>query len=756
ISGSMQGTPFEQSQVALHACVANLQSSSHLLSLVAYDSGARLVTPLTSDAAALTEGIDSLYPDGGTNIPSGIIEGISSLKGAKGTKAMILLTDGQDGNREEMERAVQTANAENIAIYTVAFGDFDRDYMQSIAKATGGRFIEAQSEEELASIYTMLQGFIVNNYYFEYDVTEVAGDNPRLLEIELKEYRVHDARTYARGDLTVAESGYAIQTQKDALQLVDIRPSSVSVRDLKSGVPIFLHLRGASDALKVSIDDQPVTVKRLDESTWSFVLDDRYHQGGLSLTIEDGDRRLVSREMLRISGGPHSVELSQTIRLGDRHQIFADRVDRLGEKRLRLSGRIVLNDWIVLRGELILDSEIAPRTDSKGMYWERGAIYSDRELRMTAGTDAAGTDAVGTGAVGFDHGEPSILPGFSGAWDREDFFIREYPASIMIPHLGRVSATAKMEGDELRYQVESGALLDDLTEKLNGAIYGEEFSDESMNGLVAMADRIELQWSRDGIKYRGTARLTGWMGPMRVREATIDIDSERSDLFRIHGDLSASHLPSALDLGPYIGFEIGSKGKLPDSLKMKSLHLGLDQKVISERSESEPFASKSGIAVADLLPEALRMEPLRSWFALYPLYFDRSELVNAPNENQNAIRLWQGTDAAHSIEIRPEGTVIAVSEERERAWLGSRFGGEIRGEVLVQSSEILVRLNIDGHLDVPELGIRFDGLSTLSVRLRPYQRDTDLLTVRISNGDQIVEYRSTWNGAVHGEKKEAR
>ena len=167
-SGSMSGTPIYDAKLAAEECINNMDTSSQKIAIVSYNDGATVDVPLTSSTATLTSGVREIGDGGGTNISGGIQAGIETLSSAGGTRAIILLTDGQDGNSEEaMNAAIERAKQEDVVIFAVGFGDINSEYMRNIAESTGGKFIYADNSTELSDIYRTLQKYIVNNYCFE-------------------------------------------------------------------------------------------------------------------------------------------------------------------------------------------------------------------------------------------------------------------------------------------------------------------------------------------------------------------------------------------------------------------------------------------------------------------------------------------------------------------------------------------------------------------------------------------------------------
>ena len=157
-SGSMDGTPIENLKTALDEFVRNMSDNTNV-SLVAFESSARRLTDLTQDQALLLSTVQDLSGGGGTDITSGIREGIEVLSQAAGSRVMLLMTDGQSSVDASV---VAEAAAAGITIHTIGFGSVNDQLLEEIAAETGGQYIRANSSSELSNVYASLQQVIGN------------------------------------------------------------------------------------------------------------------------------------------------------------------------------------------------------------------------------------------------------------------------------------------------------------------------------------------------------------------------------------------------------------------------------------------------------------------------------------------------------------------------------------------------------------------------------------------------------------------
>ena len=142
--------------------------------LVAFDQTARVVIPPTTSKLVLDRAIDRLSLDKGTAIGEAIYTSLDLLDadapadqgGASGS--IVLMSDGETTVGRPEGPAAREAERRGVKISTVAFGtdhgsvqvDFmtvpapvDRQALRDIAETTGGKVFEADSAQEIVSVF---------------------------------------------------------------------------------------------------------------------------------------------------------------------------------------------------------------------------------------------------------------------------------------------------------------------------------------------------------------------------------------------------------------------------------------------------------------------------------------------------------------------------------------------------------------------------------------------------------------------------
>ena len=114
-----------------------------------------MASELSADPTRLQAAARELVANGGTNISAGLEQALAVLGRADGARTVLLMTDGQSSLDMGV---VQQLAAQGIVVHTIGFGQVDDNLLQTIADATGGQYIRADSSSELENVYASLVG----------------------------------------------------------------------------------------------------------------------------------------------------------------------------------------------------------------------------------------------------------------------------------------------------------------------------------------------------------------------------------------------------------------------------------------------------------------------------------------------------------------------------------------------------------------------------------------------------------------------
>ena len=196
ISGSMGGTPLEDTKKAVNNFIQNLDADMQV-GVVAFDHAAYVIAPISDNHSAAIRGVNELTSMGGTSIYSGLQKAGEELGSRSGKKVIILMSDGEDGSY--IEDLLKELNQKNIIVYTIGFGGINVEYLSHIATSCGGKFIHADSSQMLSEIYAAVGEYMVNDYILEFTAESDVDNYDRNLKITLDKEGIFAGRDYHIG-----------------------------------------------------------------------------------------------------------------------------------------------------------------------------------------------------------------------------------------------------------------------------------------------------------------------------------------------------------------------------------------------------------------------------------------------------------------------------------------------------------------------------------------------------------------------------
>ena len=111
------------------------------IGILAFTSQAYVQCPITTDEDALTYFINSLQPDmlpvPGTSLAAPVHLAARMLAKYPGQKALILLTDGEDHEKEQLKAAITAAQKNGLRVITIGIGTQDGELIPDKVDATG-------------------------------------------------------------------------------------------------------------------------------------------------------------------------------------------------------------------------------------------------------------------------------------------------------------------------------------------------------------------------------------------------------------------------------------------------------------------------------------------------------------------------------------------------------------------------------------------------------------------------------------------
>ena len=162
VSGSMAeptraGRPAIAAAIEAAGAFLDQLTPEDRVALVAFDSQARLVAPLTGDQAALRSGLAGLSTATGSRLDAGLEVGRSALTAARPgeRRVLVMLTDGRPSLVEAaaVRRVAEDVRAAGVRIYAIGIGAAVDASLLTEITGDASRVLVESDAEELAALY---------------------------------------------------------------------------------------------------------------------------------------------------------------------------------------------------------------------------------------------------------------------------------------------------------------------------------------------------------------------------------------------------------------------------------------------------------------------------------------------------------------------------------------------------------------------------------------------------------------------------
>ncbi|PYR54712.1 MAG: hypothetical protein DMF85_21495, partial [Acidobacteria bacterium] len=151
-SFSMSGDRLALAKSAARTFLGELRPSDQAM-IIAVGSQTETVAPLSADRQAQYAALTRLDPWGTTGLYDAVIRAIDAIQTAKGRRALVLLSDGNDRYSEASAAdALAKARRSDVMIYPIALGRERPVVFAELATLTGGRSFHSSRPQELNTI----------------------------------------------------------------------------------------------------------------------------------------------------------------------------------------------------------------------------------------------------------------------------------------------------------------------------------------------------------------------------------------------------------------------------------------------------------------------------------------------------------------------------------------------------------------------------------------------------------------------------
>ncbi|HEX7102475.1 MAG TPA: VWA domain-containing protein [Nitrolancea sp.] len=159
-----------QSAQAAATAFVNQMRPIDRVGLIQFGSEYSLVSPFTSDHGALINEIGHLTPQGNTRIYDALYLALQQTKSDDGSKAIVLMTDGQDTESAiDLAHALALVHDSGIHVYTIGIGsDIDANALKQIAVESGGHYYSAPTAQDIGYAFQLMSNQLRNRYEIDY------------------------------------------------------------------------------------------------------------------------------------------------------------------------------------------------------------------------------------------------------------------------------------------------------------------------------------------------------------------------------------------------------------------------------------------------------------------------------------------------------------------------------------------------------------------------------------------------------------
>lgn len=195
-SWSMQGRRLAVAKAAAHTFLGALRPADQAM-LIGIGNSAETLSPLSTDRSAIHHVVAELEPWGATALHDAVLTALDAIGPARGRRALVLLSDGEDRESVHTEReVVARARRGDVLIYPVAMATKMPALFEQLAAITGGRAFLARDLSRLAPAFDAIARELRQQYLLGFvPAPSRGGQEWRAIEVEVKR---PDVRVRAR------------------------------------------------------------------------------------------------------------------------------------------------------------------------------------------------------------------------------------------------------------------------------------------------------------------------------------------------------------------------------------------------------------------------------------------------------------------------------------------------------------------------------------------------------------------------------
>lgn len=188
-SFSMAGPPLAASKRAARTFLGALRPGDEAF-VLGISSEVQVIAPAGAPRAAQIAAVDALTAWGTTTLHDAIIAAIDRVDGARGRRALVILSDGDDRySAASANEAIARARRSNVIVYPVALGKLRPPLFAELSTLTGGRSYHARDLQGLDQTLTTIASQLREQYLIGYSPARVpvaGADEWRSITVRVK------------------------------------------------------------------------------------------------------------------------------------------------------------------------------------------------------------------------------------------------------------------------------------------------------------------------------------------------------------------------------------------------------------------------------------------------------------------------------------------------------------------------------------------------------------------------------------------
>ena len=186
-SQSVTGDRFDDLQKASRAVLDRLTRDDKA-ALLTFSHLVSVRQRLTSNIAAVREGLDGTLPSGDTSLIDGTHAAMSLEQGDGSRNLLIVFSDGLDtASWLTPDRVLESARRSDVVVYAAASrGAEDSNFLDDLTKQTGGGLVKIESTKDLSATFLKILDEFRNRYLVSYSPASVSKDGYHRLDVRLK------------------------------------------------------------------------------------------------------------------------------------------------------------------------------------------------------------------------------------------------------------------------------------------------------------------------------------------------------------------------------------------------------------------------------------------------------------------------------------------------------------------------------------------------------------------------------------------